>query len=131
MRKGEIAPDLAEDVKSLIIDWELLFHFKRKNLIFREYPVFTDYNRKVIKFMKEADKDFEKTMIGVVGRFSRAKKIEHILTNVLFLPYSIMTFENEEVYKGWLNIVNPVIHLADIKRRYYHTNSKYFSDLDL
>jgi len=132
MRKGDIAPDVTEDIKSLVVDWDLLFSVKYKFLRIGFYPVFDEYNRKVIRFLKSVDRDFEKVIIGVVAKgFNKKTKIDYVLNNVLFIPYTIISFENEEIYKSWLNIINPVIHLAGIKRRYYHnTASKYFTEFD-
>ncbi len=132
MRRGDIAPNVMEDMKILVVDWDLLFSIKYKFLRLGFYPVFDEYNRKVIRFLKAADRDFEKIVIGVVvNGFNKSAKIDYVLNNVLFLPYTIIRFENEEIYKSWINIISPVIHLASVKRRYYHsTASKYFTELD-
>ena len=112
----------------LIVDAELLFTAKRKWLIKKTFEI-SDFNRKVIRYLNKISKNYDDITIVIVKDYKFGEKI--VTTLLRLQQYSVLDIESESNYKNWLNIVQPVKHLAILKRRYYHRNSVYATEQQL
>jgi len=125
MRKGTIEPDYSDFNNDVtVIDAELLVSIKKKYW-FIPYFEFSDFNRKVIRYLRQRSDIHQQVIVGCVTNF---KSIEHVINNVLKLPYSIINLHNEKNYEIWLKILRPNIHFAVIQRRYYYKKSVYLTE---
>jgi archaellum biogenesis ATPase FlaH len=129
MKKGEIDPLYDNETLSnvAVVDAELLVEIEKKWLGLKKIFYFTDYNRKVFKFLKQLLRlgRFDQVIICSVAE---SKMYEHVVYKYLQAQFHYLTFETEGSYKSWLQMMYPKYHFATQKRGYYHKTSEWLSE---
>lgn len=120
MIKGSIDPQIGVKERVLVVDADLLYlRMERKRTWFpwlKELKVtFTPMTKKLVAFMRSDEDMFDRVIIAVVGKWQDAQ----YAVQTLQLQYTVVEFYDEDSYKVWLEIQNPVVHLAQLWRRYY------------
>ncbi len=129
MNKGSIDPLFTDENLSnvAVLDAELLAYVEGKFFNLRKKIHFTDYNRKVYRFVKRLLKlgRFDDVIVCAI----KDKKVyEQVVFSFLDANFKYMTFETENSYKMWLQMKYPKYHFATRERGYYHKTSEWLSE---
>ena len=121
MRRGDIDPNFEDRMDIMVVDQELIFSAIRKKWKFWDYNVgLTDFHRKVIKFLIDKRKRTGADQIIVVSINVPEKFSDWVVSEFLMLNFGVTQIDNEQTYKTWLSIIDPVVHYSTYERMNYH-----------
>lgn len=129
MNRGNIDPLYDNEVFSnvAVLDAELIADIVPKWFGLKKVVVFTDYNRKVVRFIKDLDRKgyFDSVIVCAVKNH---KIYEEIVYKYLEFQFQFFSFSSENSYKTWLKMRFPKYHFATKERGYYHKVSEWLTD---
>lgn len=122
MRKGDIDPDFEDSADIIVVDQELVFSAVRKRWKFWDFDIgLNDFHRKVIRYLIKKKKKTGADKLIIVSTGINEVKLEKTVRIFLGLRmFDTLQIEDEQTYKTWLSIIDPVVHYATFERMNYH-----------
>ena len=139
MIKGKIDYSGEYNEKIIVFDSELFVKVKRKYLFLPKF-VLSDFNRKVVRYIKQLSKDsteinnfyggneIKEHIRIIIGAVKNYSLIQHIINKTLGLSYTVVDLQTEKNYGHWLKIIQPIAHYSIVQRRYYCKQSIYLTE---
>lgn len=122
MHRGNIDPDFEDQATIIVVDQELIFTLVRKRWKFWDYDIgLNDFHRRVIRYLIRKKKKTGADKVIVVSTQMHETKLEKTVRIFLGLRvFDTVQIEDEQTYKTWLTIIDPVVHYSTFERMNYH-----------
>lgn len=121
MHKGNIDPNFEDRLAVMVVDRELIFEAVRKKFKFWDFNIgLNDFHRRAIKYLIDKQKRSGADQVYIVTIDVPERFTDWAVGEFLMLNFGVVKIDNEQTYKTWLSIVDPVVHYSTFERINYH-----------